>query len=863
MKRENDRLDLLQEIGNIGIWEYYFDTDRSWASKKVFELYGEDNIDGGFNPDLVYKYATEESRNLVDTSFHRLINESIPYTILIEINNPKTKKTHYLESTARVIYNEDGSKEKIFGVVKDITVKQTSRYLLEEANENFKSALEESAMPIMLHTEDGKMKIISKSCLEMTGYSFDEIDTRDKLVRAFHPNREDYNSDFIAEIFKKGVTMQGEEETVITKDGKELKWEFYNAILPKKFNNQKALITIGMDVTEQSKYKQKQNRMYDKLKKSQILLQASLESPKDLVILSFDLDYNYYYFNKRHKTTMKQMYGSDVEIGKNILDCITVEEDRTKIFGYYERALKGESFTNVERYGPENDLYFESTYSPIYDEKNQIIGLSVFASDITDRVHEIERIKESEEKFRLIYSSMSQGLAVHKIITDKDGKPCNYQFMDVNESYLKLFNYKREDVIGKKVLDIAPKLEQYWIDVFGSVALTGEAKYYENYSRTVDKYFSTYAYSTKKGQFAVLISDITDRVKRDKEIEYLSYNDQLTGVYNRRYYEDKFVELDSKENLPLSLIMGDVNGLKLVNDSFGHLVGDELLRKVAAIMKKACRSSDIITRIGGDEFVILLPNTSEKHAEQIIDRINQYAKEEKAESIDISISFGFGTKTKTDQSLIELFVEIEDEMYRKKLYEGTGMRSKTIDLIMQTLYEKNEREMFHSKRVSLLSEFLGVELGLDKDTVNQIKTAGLMHDIGKIGISEAILNKEGTLDDSEWVEVKKHSEIGYRILSSLTEFSEVANHVLSHHEKWDGSGYPKGLKGELIPVQARIISITDAYDAMTGPRPYKPVLTKEEAIDELYQSAGTQFDPKLVKIFIEKVLDKDIKIEQD
>lgn len=411
--------------------------------------------------------------------------------------------------------------------------------------------------------------------------------------------------------------------------------------------------------------------------------------------------------------------------------------------------------------------------------------------------------------------------------------------------------------IGKRITEVMPLVEPYWIQTFGKVALTGEPIYYENYLETTKRHYSTYTYSPRIGQFAVLVSDITDRIEREAKIEYLSYHDYLTGLYNRRYYEEELNRLDTEENLPLSLIMGDVNGLKLVNDSFGHETGDELLVKVSKILQDACRSNDIITRIGGDEFVIILPKTNEEIVQKIIERIKIHEKTEKVESLDISISFGFGTKISIDQNIRDIFKNIEDGMYSQKLTESRSARSKTIDLIMRTLYEKNSREMNHSLRVGNLCEQLAKRLDLSIDKIKQIKTAGLMHDIGKIAVNEEILNKPSTLTEEEWTEIKRHSEVGCRILSSVNEFNDIANYILEHHEKWDGSGYPNGLKGEEITFEARIINIADAYDAMTGYRTYRSKLTKDQAIAEIKKYAGIHFDPEICKVFVVEVLNEE------
>lgn len=348
-------------------------------------------------------------------------------------------------------------------------------------------------------------------------------------------------------------------------------------------------------------------------------------------------------------------------------------------------------------------------------------------------------------------------------------------------------------------------------------------------------------------------TDITSKMKKQEEVLFLSYCDQLTGLYNRRYIENKMEEVDIADNLPISLIMADVNGLKLVNDSFGHALGDELLKKAAYVIKKGCRSTDIIARLGGDEFVAILLKTSSLQAQQIVKRINSIAMEEKVGAVDISISFGYDTKTIMNEDLQDIYKNAEDYMYRHKLYESSSIRNKTIDLIMNTLYEKSNREMRHSLRVSEICEAFAVRLNFDKNKINQIKIAGLMHDIGKMGIDEKILNKTLTLNDDEKKEIRRHPEVGYRILSSSNEFSEIAEYVLKHHERWDGKGYPGGFKGEEISIQARIIAIADAYDAMTSDRPYRKGMPTEDALKEIERCSGTQFDGDLAKIFINMI----------
>jgi diguanylate cyclase len=348
--------------------------------------------------------------------------------------------------------------------------------------------------------------------------------------------------------------------------------------------------------------------------------------------------------------------------------------------------------------------------------------------------------------------------------------------------------------------------------------------------------------------------DITDRKKNENELVYLSVHDHLTGLYNRRFFEQELKNLDTTKNLPLSVIMCDVNGLKLINDSFGHDSGDTLLKKAAKTIKKVCPEEGIVARIGGDEFVLLLPKTSARESVEIANQIKELASKEKVANIELSISYGYDTKTDDNQSIVEIIANAENHMYRHKLYERSSIRSKTIDLIMNALFEKSKREAAHSKRVSSICQSIAFEMKMDVDAVNQMKIAGLIHDIGKIGVDESILNKPGSLTIEERSHIEKHPEIGWRLLSSTNEFSKLAQFVLNHHERWDGCGYPNGLKGEEIQIEARIIAVADAYDAMTSERSYRKALSKKESIKELMKCSGTHFDPEIVTVFVNQVL---------
>lgn len=346
---------------------------------------------------------------------------------------------------------------------------------------------------------------------------------------------------------------------------------------------------------------------------------------------------------------------------------------------------------------------------------------------------------------------------------------------------------------------------------------------------------------------AVLVfRDVTDKKEKQKKIEYLSYHDQLTGLYNRHFFAEGIKRLDVDRNLPFTIAMLDVNGLKLTNDAFGHEAGDLLLKSIASVLKNECRTDDIISRVGGDEFVILLPKTSHVEAEEIVKRIYKAMDEQMIKNVVISVSIGWETKENSHDDIKEVYAKAENFMYRRKVTETQSMRNQTIKVIMHTLHEANAREKLHSERVSKLCRKIGEAMKLDNEMLKELELAGLMHDIGKIAINNDILNKTGKLTEAEYEEIKKHPEISYHILKSADVYTRLAEYVLFHHERWDGKGYPRGLSGKEIPLVSRIITVADAYEAMTAIRAYKNAFSHEQAIEELKRCAGTQFDPEVV-----------------
>jgi diguanylate cyclase (GGDEF)-like protein/PAS domain S-box-containing protein len=358
--------------------------------------------------------------------------------------------------------------------------------------------------------------------------------------------------------------------------------------------------------------------------------------------------------------------------------------------------------------------------------------------------------------------------------------------------------------------------------------------------------------------FLINYSDITERKVHEEEIVYLNQHDSLTGLYNRDFFEKEKRRLDVEAQLPLSVIVGDINGLKIINDSLGHTEGDKLLVTIGNIIEKCCREEDIVARISGDEFNILLPRTKSEETFIIMKKINSacedYNKSISSELYHISISLGSATRTRMEESYDNILKIAEDYMYKRKLLEGRSFHSSILSAMKTALFEKSHETEQHAKRLIQLSKAVGEAIGLTAQQFDELELFSTLHDIGKIGIDNQILNKPAKLDDDEWIKMKKHSEIGYRIAMASPELMSIAYYILTHHERWDGKGYPQGLAGENIPLLSRILAVADSYDAMTEDRPYRKGMQKQEAIDEIVNNTGTQFDPEIARIFVEIVM---------
>lgn len=352
----------------------------------------------------------------------------------------------------------------------------------------------------------------------------------------------------------------------------------------------------------------------------------------------------------------------------------------------------------------------------------------------------------------------------------------------------------------------------------------------------------------------MVFRDVTQEKEQRDKIEHIMTHDSMTGLFNRWYMEQALNRYGDKSNASCAVIMGDLNALKLVNDAFGHFEGDRFICNIAIILQSCSGPQDVVCRWGGDEFLILMPEAGAQDAERLIERILERCKAESDEKLQLSIALGYSVKTSAEKKIHDVLREAEQLTYRRKLMIEKSFRSSVINALLATLAAKSEETEEHAERLQLYCGQIGRILGISNKELDEMSLFAMLHDIGKVGINDAILRKPGALTESEWLEMKKHPEIGFRIAQNNVDLAPISEYILSHHERWDGNGYPRGLKGEEIPLLSRILAVVDAFDAMTNERIYSKPRSPESAAEEILRCAGTQFDPTIAQVFVKQVL---------
>jgi len=534
-------------------------------------------------------------------------------------------------------------------------------------------------------------------------------------------------------------------------------------------------------------------------------------------------------------------------LGENLLN-VKIERITGKAFtdvlpdfARYLNTFDNKQDEEIVTLSDSKERLFKISVSPLVTYGKSITGKVLVFRDITEQINAEKAWKESEKKYRSIFENLIDGIFRCTL----DGK-----LIDANPAMIKMLGFAdKEELISSEdnagIYSSLKLKEASAKDIIFEVQLKKKAG-----SLIWVCITSQLIEEENKNIYCIgIVRDIDEKKKSDEKITFLSIHDSFTGLYNRYFFEEELKRFDRAKKYPLSIIIADINGLKLINNAFGHKRGDEVLIKVADKLKEMLRKKDILSRWGGDEFSIILPNTSEDAGMLIKERIQAIFKQEVMGGLELSIAVGLSTKSSASQNLWETVRTAEDNMFRQKLLEKQSAHGSIIFSLEKALEERNYETKEHVKRMKFLVENFGIKLGLTNSVINDLGLLASLHDIGKIAIADNIVLKPLALTEEEYDMMKKHSEIGYKIANSIPELTSVAVGILTHHERWDGKGYPLKLDGENIPLNSRIIAIIDAYDAMTNDRPYRKALNTQQVMDELNNGAGCQFDPQLINKF--------------
>jgi len=721
---------------------------------------------------------------------------------------------------------------------------QLAKEELKKQHELFRVTLESIGDGVIATDVKGFVQFMNPVAQELTGYSISEAVGK-HISQIFHIVNE-YTGEPgeipVDKVINEGVIkVMANHTAIVRRDGSIISIADSAAPIKDSGGDIVGVVMVFRDITRQREVARSREQLA-------FIVESSHEA-----IFTLDLDYKITSWNRGAEL----IYGYKAEeiLGKPAY--ILAPGDRHhEIEEYISRALSEKSPIHYEtvrlrKDGSKVDLMI--SISPVLDDFGNFLGISAIAHDISDRLRSQEMLK----RYKMLSDSTTD---IIFFVEYPSGR-----ILEANQAAVRTYGYELQELLNLTVYDIRADADKDDIEKQMRESLKG--KRYEALHRRKDG--STFPVEVNsvggilqdKEVILSICRDITRRKLYEEELRRLSSFDHLTGLYNRMMFDEKLKSLKQDPAYPFAVVICDIDGLKMVNDTFGHEAGDRLIKAFSKAIKKSVGKKDFAARIAGDEFAIILPHADKDAAEKLIEKIRKAMEDTRELGIPIplQVSIGYAIVDEENRDIVEAQKTAETNMYREKLHHGIGKKGSIVKTLMKMLEARDIVTQGHAQRTQEHAVKLARNLNMDQRQIDDLKLLAMFHDIGKVGVPDNILFKKGPLTHEERLKMQRHTEIGHRIAVSSPELAHISDWILMHHEWWDGSGYPLGLKGEEIPIQCRILAIVDAYDAMTKDRPYRPAMSHEEAVAELKRCAGTQFDPGLVELFV-KILEEETKI---
>ena len=746
----------------------------------------------------------------------------------------------WASNTMRAVRSQEGDITHYQVLILDITQRKQAEKAQQESERRFRALAEKCPTSVILFDEQGRVDFVNDWHIEK--FAHNKLDKDYFLGKSIHelPGLVHAGVDTeVARIFQ-GESIELQEVYFPEFAAGGSGWVSIKAVPIHQDDQIAGGILIRENITAKK-------NIEAALQKSQQKFRSLVENVQDF-LFSHTPDGHFTYLSPQ--VTKILGYEPQELIGRNFQEIIH-PQDLPLVQKRFQKALGTSDVAHeIEHRGQHKNGEYRWLYvnvSHLITPEGEIESIVGVARDITQRKQAEEELYYQNKLLETIINGTWDILSI---------KQPDHTVERYNQAGYDLLGLPPEDVNGRKCFELLGRKQTCSICPSDLVLERKQPVNLEKFVPELGVYLDCRISPVFDDEGHIIkivqhLRDITERKQMEEKLKKMSFYDFLTGLYSRNFFDEEMARIADGRYSPVGMVVCDLDGLKFVNDTMGHKAGDKMLINSAQILRQNFRSSDIIARIGGDEFAILLPQTPREVVEQIMERVRQSVQEYNSKEPDIPLSFSMGHALNevgtTDMNV--LLRDADKEMYLEKIQRKGSTRSAILQALTDSMQARQLNIQGQGDRLQELATSLAASLNLSQDFVNNLSLLTRFHDLGKVGIPDYILFKQGSLTEEEWPQIRQHCEIGHRIASSVPDLEPIADWILKHHERWDGRGYPLGLSGQEVPLACRIFAIANAYDAMTNNRPYRKTITQEGAIAELNRCAGTQFDPELVEHF--------------